>query len=414
MSEQKLLLEQKQENFVSWDFKEANTKEFTHCMHTYPAMMIPQVARRLIHLYGKNAKILLDPFMGSGTSLVEASLTPNIKEAYGFDLNPLAVLIAKVKTTPLDINILKNELDKIINSKTYDNLPKIKNLDFWFKPYVIEKLAILKTAINKITDKNIKDYFLVVFSETVRNVSNTRKNEFKLYRMNKENLEKHNPDVFGGFIKIAKRNMMGMDEYLQSSNYIKVKPFLFSSMSPLPIKENTVDLIVTSPPYGDSRTTVAYGQFSRLALQWLDHDNANILDKSLLGGKPSKDVEVYIASPTLAEIITKISQIDQKRAKDVLSFFEDFDKCILQINKVMAKGGYVCFVVGNRTVKGINIPTDKIMTEMFMAVDNYKYITTYRRNIPNKRMPKVNSPSNKKGENGNTMTNEFIFVLQKI
>ncbi len=415
MSEQNLLSSEHMNNkFVSWDFKEADTKEFTHCIHTYPAMMIPQVARRLIYLYGKDAKILLDPFMGSGTSLVESSLTDNIKEAYGLDLNPLAVLIAKVKTTSLNTNILRDKLKQIINSKEHNELPKFKNIDFWFKQKVIENLAILKTAINNITGKDVRDFFLVVFSETVRNVSNTRKSEFKLYKMEREGLDKHNPDVFGEFAKIANNNIIGMGEYNQIRKSTKIKPSLLNTMEKIPLQKNSVDLIVTSPPYGDSRTTVAYGQFSRLALQWLDYDNANVLDKHLLGGMPSKNIAVYIDSPTLIETIDKISQIDQKRAKEVLSFFEDFDKCVMQINGVMAKKGYICFVVGNRTVKGINIPTDKIMTEMFMAVDDYRYITTYKRNIPNKRMPKVNSPSNKKGENGATMTNEFIFVLQKV
>jgi|SRR3989344_3551453 len=414
MSEQKLLFEKKEKEFVSWDFKEADVKEFTHCMHTYPAVMIPQIARRLIHLYGKNAKNILDPFMGTGTSLVEASLTPQIEEAYGFDLNPLALLISKVKTTSISINVLKDNLDNIIKSKEYYSLPNFKNIDFWFKKEIIEKLAIIKTAINKIEDINVKNFFLVVFSETVRNVSNTRSSEFKLYRMTKEKIDKHNPDVFEEFNKIAIRNINGMSEYIPVKNHTKVNTLLLSSTDTLPIKENSINLLVTSPPYGDSRTTVAYGQFSRLALQWLGYDNANIIDKSLLGGIPSKNIGVYINSQTLEEVISTISQIDPNRAKEVLSFFEDFDKCVMQINRVMAKDSYICFVVGNRTVKGINIPTDKIMTEMFMDVDNYEHIITYTRNIPNKRMPKVNSPSNKKGENGSTMTKEFIFVLHKI
>src|SRR3989344_9131828 len=98
MKKQHIIMEKEQESFINWDFREADTKQFTHRLHTYPAMMIPQIARRLIYLYGKEAKTLLDPFMGSGTSLVEASITPHIKEAYGFDLNPLAFLISKVKT----------------------------------------------------------------------------------------------------------------------------------------------------------------------------------------------------------------------------------------------------------------------------------------------------------------------------
>lgn len=407
-------MEKEQENFVSWEFKEADTKEYTHNMHTYPAMMIPQIARRLIYLYGKNAKNLLDPFIGSGTSLVESSLVPHIKESYGFDLNPLAVLISKVKTTPINPELLEEKLTKILKSKEYSELPKFKNIEFWFNAKVIENLAIIKTAIKKIQDKDIRDFFLVVFSETVRRVSNTRNSEFKLYRMEKEKLEKYNPDVFGEFEKIANKSINGMSEYLKVKTNLKPKIELFSSMNELPIKENHIDLIVTSPPYGDSKTTVAYGQFSRLALEWLDYQDVASLDNKLLGGKASKDLEVKINSPSLKKIIKRIAEKDEKRAREVLSFYEDFDKVVIQLNKVMAKNGFVCFVVGNRTVKGINLPTDKIMSEMFMAHGKYKYITTHERAIPNKRMPKINSPSNVKGETSTTMCNEFIFVLQKI
>ncbi len=406
------MIEKEQENFKDWDFREADTNEYTHCMHTYPAMMIPQIARRLIYLYGKNANTLLDPFVGSGTSLVEASLTP-LKEAYGFDLNPLAILISKAKTTKVNPKKLEEELSSILSSKGHHGVSKFKNIDFWFKPKVIESLAILKTAINKIQDKDVKDFFLVCFSETVRDVSNTRNGEFKLYRMEEKNLAKHNPYVLAIFEKIALTNIQGMKDYVKVKTNTKTEPKLYNSMSELPLKENSVDLIVTSPPYGDSKTTVAYGQFSRLALQWLDYEEASDLDNRLLGGKASKELEVKINSPTLREIIKKIADKDIKRAKEVLSFYEDFDKCVIQLNKVMAKNGYVCFVVGNRTVKGINIPTDKIMSEMFMSRDNYKYITTHLRAIPNKRMPSLNSPSNKIGEKSTTMCNEFIFVLQK-
>ena len=407
-------MEKEQENFISWDFKEADTKEYTHCIHTYPAMMIPQIARRLIYLYGKESKTLLDPFMGSGTSLVEASLVPHIKEAYGFDLNPLAYLISKVKTIPINPELLEKELLNILNSKEHKELPKFKNIEFWFKPKVIENLTILKTAINKIQDNDIKNFFLVALSETIRDVSNTRNGEFKLYRMEKEKLEKHNPNVFSEFEKIAKQNIRGMREYIKVKTTTKIEPKHFSSMNELPLKDESINLIVTSPPYGDSKTTVAYGQFSKLALQWLDYEDVASLDNQLLGGKASKEIEVKINSPTLKIIIDKIKEKDDKRAREVLSFYEDFDKCVIQLNRVMAKNGFVCFVVGNRTVKGINIPTDKIMSEMFMARGDYKYITTHTRAIPNKRMPSLNSPSNKVGEKATTMCNEFIFVLQKV
>jgi len=408
------MIQKEQESFINWDFKEANTKDFTHGLHTYPAMMIPQIARRLIYLYGKEAKTLLDPFCGSGTSIVEASLIPEIKESYGFDLNPLAVLISKVKSTPLNTEVLEISLKDILKSKEHNGVPKFKNIEFWFKPIVIEKLATIKTAINKIEDENIRDFFLVAFSETVRNVSNTRNSEFKLYRMEKDKLEKYNPDVFREFEKITLKNIKGMKEYSKARTKTDIKLHNLSSMNDLPIRTGSIDIIVTSPPYGDSKTTVAYGQFSRLALQWLDYEDVESLDNRLLGGKATKELNVKINSPTLKEIIKRIEEKDPKRAREVLSFYEDFDKCIIQLDRVMAKNGYVCFVVGNRTVKGINIPTDKIMTEMFKTRGNYKYITTHLRAIPNKRMPSLNSPSNRVGEKVTTMCNEFIFVLQKL
>ena len=407
------MIQREQEAFINWDFKESDTKEFTHSLHTYPAMMIPQIARRLIYLYGKEAKNILDPFMGSGTSLVEASLTPHIKKAYGFDLNPLAYLISKVKTTLIKTELLEKELSLILNSKEYKELPKFKNIEFWFKPKVIEKLAILKTAINKIKNQDIRDFFLVAFSETIRNASNTRNSEFKLYRMEKEKLETYNPDVFKKFEKIALKNIKGMQEYLKARQKTITKAQIGNSMLELPLNSGSVDLIITSPPYGDSKTTVAYGQFSRLSLQWLEYEDIIDLDNRLMGGKTTKELYVKINSPTLKGIIKRIGDIDQKRAKEVLSFYEDFDKCVIQLDRVMAKNGNICFVVGNRTVKGINIPTDKIMLEMFKARGNYKHITTHERAIPNKRMPSLNSPSNKIGQKVKTMCNEFIFVLQK-
>ena len=174
----------------SWDFKNAFTKYSNHGFHTYPAMMIPQVARRLIEMYGKDKEVLLDPFMGSGTALLEAKLHKNFKKAYGIDINPLALLIAKVKTTPINPKRLKEEFKKLMSrcdadqravnfkEKTIEK-PTFFNIDFWFKPKVITDLTIIKENIDKIKDKDIRDFFSVAFSETVRNVSNTRKREYK-------------------------------------------------------------------------------------------------------------------------------------------------------------------------------------------------------------------------------------------
>jgi len=88
----------------TWDFRDADTKQYTHCFHSYPAMMIPQVAGRILDEFGKESKLLFDPYCGTGTSLVEANLRGI--NAIGTDINPLARLIAKVKTTVIPLKSL--------------------------------------------------------------------------------------------------------------------------------------------------------------------------------------------------------------------------------------------------------------------------------------------------------------------
>src|SRR3989338_10955919 len=100
----------------AWDFATANTKEFTHCFHSYPAMMIPQVARKLLKLYGKESTTLVDPFMGSGSVLVEGAIHPTISKMYGLDINPLTMLIANVKVTPIKPEKLEAEFASLMEN----------------------------------------------------------------------------------------------------------------------------------------------------------------------------------------------------------------------------------------------------------------------------------------------------------
>ena len=85
-----------------WSYRDAYTKDYTHCYHNYPAMMIPQIVRALIEEYRPEGRLrtLLDPYMGSGTSLVEASIAGI--DSVGIDVNPLACLISDVKTRHYD------------------------------------------------------------------------------------------------------------------------------------------------------------------------------------------------------------------------------------------------------------------------------------------------------------------------
>lgn len=408
---------------TSWDYRTANTKTLTHCFHSYPAMMIPQVAGRLIETYGNNNKLLFDPYCGTGTSLVEANLR-GIK-AIGTDLNPLARLIAKTKTTPIEKKILDSSLndfnDKFFQYRFGINkidsivLPTFKNIDYWFTKDVQEKLALLKEFIKNIEDFPVRQFYKVAFSETVRDSSLTKNSEFKLFRMKSKQRENFYPDVFGIMESKLSRNRKGLYSLMSINEFIAdSKIYSFNTVVEIPnkiIENESVDIVVTSPPYGDSRTTVAYGQYSRLANQWMGYEEASQLDNELMGGKKINPNSQF-NSNTLNEKIDSIASKDGKRVKDVVSFYVDYQKSIKNISKVVKKGGFASYIVGNRRVKDETLPTDEITREFFED-NGFKHIDTLVRNIPHKRMPARNSPTNVVGKLSTTMNHEYIVVMQK-
>ena len=403
----------------SWDFREADTKEYTHCFHTYPAMMIPQIARRLLKEYGTEGGWLLDPYCGTGTSLVEASLFG--MHSTGCDINPLVRLIATAKSTPVCLSALDETLstfNKYIFQIEYQDsnlpdapIPNIPNLTYWFSEEVIKTLAHLRAVINDIKDEALQNFILVAFSETVREVSYTRNGEFKLYRMPTNKLKDFNPDVLGIFRKKLHRNRQGLASYLEKRKNVKASVSTANTVQgelPTPRPPEGYDIVITSPPYGDSQTTVAYGQFSRLAAEWIGLPNARKVDKIAMGGIRSKET---LTGFPVSSAVEKIRVIDEKRAKEVSAFYIDLERSISSIVKICSSHATICYVVGNRCVKGVILPTDEFVVETFRQ-HGFVHKATIVRNIPNKRMPKKNSPSNIAGETSTTMHEENIIVCQ--
>jgi len=405
----------------SWDFRGEKTKPYTHGMHTYPAMFIPQVAHRLIESYSKKGDTICDIFCGSGTALIESRLLG--RNSYGIDLNPLAIFLAKVKTTEIDPKLLSNDyfalLQRIEKIKE-DQIKKpiFKNIDFWFKEEAIIKLAKIKKAIKGIKNEKIRNFFMVSFSETARLSSNTKSGEFKLVRIHKDKLDKYNPDVVGIFRKKTEFNIKQMEEYFNNVDKNTWTKIVFGDSSQNNgIKDNSIDCIITSPPYGDSRTTVAYGQFSRLSAQWIDIFNdpnkASGVDNELLGGRAVKELSHTLKSTYLDQSLSKISKIDINRAKDVLSFYIGLEKCLKHAYKILKPNKYFCLVIGNRLVKQVRIPTDFIIAELGENI-GFSCEDIIVRNIQGKRMPIKTSPTNIVGELEETMTRESIVILRKL
>ncbi len=407
---------------TGWDYRSASNNQLTHGIHPYPAMMIYQVARRLIREYGTPGNLLFDPYCGTATALLEAMLAGLV--SVGTDLNPLARLIARVKTTPINVDDLDREIEDFIAfgiDATYTvgarpETPRFPNIDYWFDQSVQRDLVLVLDYVARIRDPKLADFFRVAFSLTVRKCSWTRNSEFKLVRLSQHQMDGLKPDVFSTMIGILNTNrdaMRGLIESLPSDLPRRtIRSFdTVEGISRGVLRADSVDLVVTSPPYGDSKTTVAYGQFSRLSSQWLGYADASRIDNVLLGGT-KRHITKRFGIDVLDETISSISRCDAKRGAEVASFFADYRRSIGNVASVIKPGGFACYVVGNRTVRGLTVPTAETTAALFEA-SGFDHVATFSRNIPNKRMPHLNSPSNIAGQRGKTMSREFIVVCQK-
>jgi tRNA G10 N-methylase Trm11 len=253
----------------------------------------------------------------------------------------------------------------------------------------------------------------------VRESSNTRKGEFKLFRYAAEKLQTYFPNPYRIMLSKLERNLRGYVQFNGLMVKLKNKPIStilgLNSVSEIPCKElpaNSIDIVVTSPPYGDSHTTVAYGQYSRLSSEWLSLIERENIDNKLMGGRKLRELPEF-PSNSLNSAIGQIYDRNPKRALEVASFYADLLSSIENVSKLLRKDGHACYVVGNRTVNSVILPTS-ITIKDFFEFCGLEYVTTHKREIPNKRMPAKNSPTNVAGETSSTMLNEHIVVMRKV
>lgn len=399
----------------SYDFADESYADSYPNLHKYPATMLPQIGVQILQELDICKRRLFDPYCGSGSSFA-AGLDCGIQEMVGYDLNPLAVLISRAKFTRLNLviaqqqkNHLRSQIYEFLkderNSATVQQL-KFYNGNYWFSEHALRILSVIHHFWKMIESQSIRQLFAVAFAETLRSVSYTRNGEFKLYRIKPEHILNFNPDVLGIFFE----KLNYVIETYRDYYYPKLERSTVNiSDAFLQPTDESCDVVLTSPPYGDSRTTVAYGQFSRFANEWLGVSYARKIDAMLMGGRRSH--EIY-RTGIIAEAIADVEAVSRKRALEVSAFYRDLATSIKIVARSVRRQGYAIYIVGNRRVKNIQLPTDQFVAEQFERV-GYRHLVTYERNIGNKVMPLENSPSNVKGVTSETMSSEFIVVCRR-
>jgi len=393
-----------------WSFAKAKTDFMTHGLHTYPARMIPQIAERLINRYSSPGSVVLDPFCGSGTVLVESCR--NQRNAIGNDINLLAVLLAKVKSKriePKRLNEAVGAFLKVVGEDFKKQVrlepPSFPNITYWFKEFVIKDLSIIRHRIEEINDIDIRNFMEVCFSITALETSNVDQRSSRFLRvLPKEKLEKYNPRVSLHFRKKVWDSVRKAGLYYQNSHNTLIE-VIQGDAQKLPLSNDSIDLIVTSPPYGEERNTVAYSRWSKLMLFWLRYEQTRIkaLEKGSLGGVNRKTL--VTPSETANKVLEEVAKTNEKRAAEAAPFFSDYCKSLEELYRVLKSGGSCCIVIGNRSISRRPVDMGVVTVELGKIV-GFNYEKTYHRNIPKKLIPWT-TPT------GGTIFHENIVILRK-
>lgn len=434
-----------------WDYrgKRKSERDYVHGFCTYPAMMVPKMQREILEVcleHSENKRLkLLDPFAGSGTVLVEGMLKG--LDIVGIDINPLAVLLCKVKTTIINPNILEQHVKKLKEEIDILRTSSIKRHSFqgiekWFTERAIKDLTILRETIIKDNDINVRRFFWATFCEVVRIVSNSRDCTYKLHIKEKKDIDNYDKDAIGLFLKTLnynKKKYLSFYSTLKTSGNLKkdgnsykgnIKIVLSDSITYLKQTKQKFDLVLTSPPYGDNHTTVSYGQYSIMPLRWIDcYDIDDDFDEDLLttlcgidnvslGGKSANKCmtkrrkSVLDKSRTLKSHCDEIETSAIKQVNKLIAFYSDYDLFLSVLSKKMKQNSVSVWTLGNRKIAKKEILMNSIMIELCSQYQ-LSLVTSFTRKIYNKRMPEISSYVGEKKEPQTTMTREHILVFVK-
>ncbi|EJA3101289.1 site-specific DNA-methyltransferase [Vibrio vulnificus] len=417
-----------------WSFKGRSTRQHFHALIQYPAMMVPEMQGELIDAIqsvDQNVKTVFDPFVGSGTTLGESMIRG--LDFVGHDINPLAILACEVKSGPLYTRKLQEKIERLLNTIKDSNPTEValsfRGIDKWFLPEVQLELSAIYQAIKSEPSKWARKIFWLALSNTVRSTCNSRSSTYKLHIKSEEQIEK-----IGSPKQIFEKNILKSFENIQSQKSLLIEKGHFvrsKSVSKVKIRnvdaktrkasKKKYDLLISSPPYGDNATTVTYGQFSYLPLQWIDLkdinesidesllDMQNKIDSSSLGGSLKESTEKLSLlgdrSSSLLSCVNQIDKINPDNTKKLISFIYDLDLSLRNAVNELRENAYMIWTLGNRRISNIEVPLDKIMRELLESLE-CKFVYQLERDIPSKRMASRNKVAS-------TMGKETVLIMRR-
>jgi len=417
------------------NFEGHNTLYATHGLHAYAAKCPPQLVKYGLTYYSKRGDTILDPMVGSGTTLVEAKLLG--RNGIGFDIDPIAKLIAEVKCTLIPDNKIEKIFDTLITQVAADiaeiqyeqgllkireriEIPEFYNRDYWFSEEVALSLAILSFHIRETKmSRALRNFSLVAFTSLIlaktsvanaRDIVHSRHHFLKHEKM---------PDVLAKFtarVKTMRKQMLDFSNCCNGRKNVESKVKLGDARS-LSQRDESIDLVFTSPPYV---TALDYTRSHFLAVPWLERElgismddyrrRANIYvgterQPSLKREDSSFDISSF---STLSKVLPILKETCDTQAKLTERYFVDMYRVVSEINRVLKRRKHAIIVVCPSHIRKVEVPTHKILMEIGNSI-GLSPKKCYTRTIDAGRrvLPFA------KESFGNRMSTEYVLVFQK-
>jgi site-specific DNA-methyltransferase (cytosine-N4-specific) len=298
-------------------------------IHSYPAKYTVEMLEYYIKKYTKETHTILDPFVGSGTTLLAARWYG--RKSVGFDINPVAYQISKVKTNTYsnkDYDKFKKFVEDItfffdtIDDQTFE-IVHYNSIEHWFRKKVIFGLSAIRHCI-KIYNKEEKmsDLYYLAFSNVILPLSN-QESDTRYSAKNKGDISLDT--ILNLYLK--KLNEMFKMVILSEGLYKHSKVYLMdSNLIKNTLKKNSVDLLITSPPYPN---TYDYYLYHKHRMLWLGYDFKPVMEQEIGSRR-------------------EFSSLKKKADK----FTDDLYKILASANYSLKKGAHIVIVIGDGKIAG--------------------------------------------------------------
>lgn len=360
----------------------------THYIHPYPGKLLPQIAHFFTHasMLSMPGDVVLDPFAGTGTVSLEAVLAG--RNAIAFDTNPLAVLVAAVKTRRISrrsLSVGMRRLNERLALRRLAPLPSVVNLNLWFEPKVVRSLRELLYAIEAERSIPIRNFLLVCFSVLCRRVSRCDPRlsvPVRLKKKRRKSSKTRQESPRKTFREVVKQNVERMREFTRlagedassrvvcgDARRIMDKPRR-GDVPEFQLQPESVQLIVSSPPYGGAQK---YVRASSLSLGWLrlaSVSGLRELEDKCIGREhfhKSRYTRLQQTQiPSADAILQKIARRDRLRACISGTYLREMHVACRQMTNALKPGGYLVLIIGNNMVTRLPFFTNRYLTKMLL------------------------------------------------